>query len=138
MFPGAEVRILTEQKNTGTIPTKLNNIDVNLTGTDDVLKNDIQITFNCWLFDNDNHIKSTISKTCKLKDYKTTLNNLLKNTILLPNETIVVGGESVDKLMTIKLIESSGNESQNKKLTIETKFDWKQYVGSYTQNPNFH
>lgn len=126
IFPGGSVKVLTEQKNTGTLPVKLKNVVVDLKQTDAVMKDDIQLSFNSWLFDKDGKkVSSTKSITCDLKDYETKLNELLAGKVLKPDEGIAIGDiQSVDKLMTIKLKSSSGNDSMGKVFEYELKFNW--------------
>lgn len=129
LYPGANYRTLTEMKNTGTIPAKFDKATIMFSG-DQILKDNIKVNFNCWVFDpNGVHIDTIIpsQSNIPLSSLETVLENTLAGVQLEPGAYITLEGESIDQLMTFTLDPTVGNEAEQKSLSFTIAVDWKQH-----------
>jgi hypothetical protein len=147
LYPGAWAGFRLKAINSGTIPAKIENIDVEFSGDSDELLDYLKYESGLELDANkDNNIDNNGSMYVKgsLENMKYDFNNKLKDSETIKNAQIVPGGSiyfdtpdsnatdldgdgSKERFIIIKFDESAPNETQGKTLTFTLTVNFKQF-----------
>lgn len=137
LYPGSWAAFRLMGRNTGTIPVKLDNINVKFSGDADVLLPYLTYEANLGIdSDGDGNVENRSSIfEGNLGDIQTGFNNnLLKDVIVEPLRNIYFGlpdesrvSSPTNGYIVIKFNELAGNDTQNKSITFTLTVNFKQY-----------
>lgn len=128
LYPGVQYDTLTEMQNKGTIPAVFDNAVVTFEGDpDDILKNNLNVYFDCWIYDeNGTHIHTIFGSSTTVANLESALNNALAGLRLEPGQYLTFQGESVDQLMRYEL-NPALEEGELTNLIFDITINWKQH-----------
>ena len=125
MFPGSKVAYSFAVKNTGTVPVKIEDVELLGDGLDPKVLEDIIISFK-FVYKSGNIPLPIISPepiTGTYNEIAGLISETLKNVVLLPEDTIEL---DVDNGFVIEIPEDWESETQDKTIDITLKFNYKQ------------
>lgn len=132
LYPGATFTTLTEIQNKGTIPAKFDNAVVTFGGDNDpVLKDNILVTFDYWVFDSAGNPIDTIAggTNVPLTQLEGKLNTTLAGLELQAGQSVSIGnpsGQSVDQYMNYE-VNNGLTSAEDSDLTFDIAINWKQF-----------